>query len=75
MRLRITIDITRAAKVEPATYVEPEPAKEYAPQVTVKGAHILERSHQDEGNGMRGGDLDRWYRMGFRTNDERGKDE
>lgn len=69
MRLRVTVDFTRAAKVEPVAYVEPEPAEEYAPQVTVKGSHILERSHQDEGNGMRGDHVDRWYRMGFTPNE------
>ena len=43
MRLRITVDFTRTPKVEPVAHVEPEPAEEYAPQVTVKGSHILER--------------------------------
>ena len=72
MRLRITVDFTRAAKVQTPLRSASATA---APQVTVKGAHILERSHQDEGDGMRGDHIDRWYRMGFRPNDERGKDE
>ena len=72
MRLRITVDFTRAAKVQTAAE---ERQHDDAPQVAVKGAHILERSHQDEGDGMRGDHIDRWCRMGFRPNDERGKDE
>lgn len=74
MRLRSAVDFQRAAKVEA---VAEECQHDDAPQVDVKGAHILERSHQAEGDGMRGDhiDRDRWYRMGFTRNDERGKDE
>ena len=63
MRLRFTIDITRSPKAD----VEED---EYAPQVDVKGSHVIERSHQDEGNELRTGATEPLYRAGFQPNEE-----
>jgi hypothetical protein len=43
VRIRLTLDVERAAK--PRVRVE-EPPVEHAPQITVKGSHILDRDGQ-----------------------------